>query len=519
MGQHTRPTRTALVVITTAAVLATACGAQPEVHVDSHGEALTAIADSFSQSWTWQGRVEVDLDDADRHDIDEFHRTMLRDWEEASESHVEGALGEDGSWRTALVDDGTTFLDVRLGVGELLAAQTLEPDASIYLRLDLPYLVRHWGYWAPSPEELRREAVASLSDSPFQAVVLALIDGDWGGLTGPLDLASMGVTDADLEEARRDFQEEFIGVADRDTMLALLDEATTLHDFTRVEGGGSQAILDVHPRDAAFAVYDLFDDAQHLAAGHTRPEDLPHTLEAVATVTFDGDGMVTEVATDVLAVARELNAHDPDGAGGAADLAGFSTDSTLRVVFSFGDHGQVATVLDVPDPVTASWGELAEAFAGLWHQPTRWEHSEEVAVEAEIEVPDELVEAPDTAEVPGDDGEVPGDDGEVEGDVPGTAPNQRDGSEAVGQVERELERAAMALHGHHAQHGVFDPAVVDQTGGAPHAPGVTITVWWADETSFCLHGDHADLDVKPLMVRPHDAPGRVVLGELTCDDR
>jgi hypothetical protein len=508
-----RSSRTSIVHVGLAGILALvagACGPQAEVTVDTHADALTSIADSFAQSWAWEGRLDLDIAEQDLQGVDEYERTLLRQWEDAADARAIGALGDDGSWRTAFVDGDTTYLDVRLGVGELLQAETLEPDTSVYLRLDIPYVLREWALMvgASTPEQLSRNVSEWLGGSPFEAVALAIAEGGWGGVTGPLDLAGMGVTDDDLEEARREFREEVIGVADRETMLELLDEAVTLRDFTRADDGGSVAVLDVHPRDAAFAVYDLFDDAEHLAAGHTPPEELPRTLEGVATVTFDRAGMVTEVATDVLAIARELHAHDP--ASGADELAAFSEESTFAVMFSFSEHGQVPTVLDLPDAVTTSWGELAEAFASLWHSPVVDGLHDEVIVEESVGVEAEASPPPDDDRV-----EAPDDTTAPE---PGTAPSTNSGAlSEVEEVEMTVASAAFAMARHRDQHGAYSPAALDGDWDRPPFPDVEVTVVWVDEEDFCLHGDHAAIDVSPVLLRTvHDQ--LTSMGQRTCQD-
>ena len=458
------------------ALLATGCGRQPVVAVDSHAGALDAIADSFSGSWAWHGRLAVDIADEDLLGAGEYDRQGLVWLEELSTHTAQGALGEDGSWRSAFVDGDTTWLDVRLGVGELLAAETLAPEASAYLRLDLPYLVRNWGMFLGDPDRLRGEMEQGLEGSPFLDVAVAIFDGGWGGLTGVLDLAAMGITDDDLDEARRDFQEDLIGVADRATMRALLDEATTLRSFEPDPDGGSVAVLDVHPRDAAHAVYDLFDDAAWLAGAHRAEADqLPATLEGVATVRFDEAGMLTEVATDVLAIGRQLEGH---GIAGVDDLP--SEASTVEVVFSFSRHGEVATVLDVPDAVTASWGEVAGAFASLWVTPGGHQLEETGDLEAELH----LEEAEDDLHgEPGTEGSAARDDGV---------------QWARMEVLDHLGDARAALLRYHAQHGTYAPEALSREYGFEERADIALTTVYLEDDDYCLEGAHEAVADRPL---------------------
>jgi hypothetical protein len=361
--------------------------------VATHDDALQAMADSLAAgSWRWSGGVEVTLTDED-------YELMAADdgspsiWEMRDESSMlgaysaRGALGEDGSWQAVMVHDRTDVVDFRMSGRDLLDASTLEPEVTVLLRVDWPYLLREmWAGFSypggPSPEEelaeVRREVEIELAGSPFLEVVLALLDGEWAGLAGVIDLASFGVTQEDLDEAAEAFREELIGRADRDTAPEMIDRSVTLRDFTAVgTDGGSVAVLDVHPQAAAAAIYDLFDTAEQLATDWD--DEVPETLEGVATVTFDGDGMMTEVSTDVFEIMAQVVRwqleHDPAKAGGMTqeDLELIDAlDGTVAVVVRFSDHGNVPTVLDVPDPVLADWGELAELIAEEVERQAAW---------------------------------------------------------------------------------------------------------------------------------------------------
>jgi hypothetical protein len=493
--------RTAATTLTAMALLIAGCGQAPSVQVDSHAGALDAIADSFAGSWAWQGRLEVDIADEDLLTAGEVERQGLVWLEQLSAHSAHGALGDDGSWRTALVDGDTTWLDVRLGVGELLAADSLAPEASAYLRLDLPYLARNWGMFLGDLGQLRAELERELEGSAFLDVAVAIFDGGWGGLTGVLDLAAMGVTDADLEEARREFQQDLIGVADRATMRALLDEATTLRSFEQDPDGGSVAVLDVHPRDAARAVYDLFDDAAWLAGAHPADADaLPRTLEAVATVRFDQAGMLTEVATDVLAIARQLEDH---GLAGIEDLP--SEASTIAVVFGFSRHGEVATVVDLPDAVTTSWGEVAEAFASLWLSTGGDVYTEgEVTLESEVE-----------AEAHLEDAEI---DVHEEVREEGTATPTDEVQWARMEVLSHLGEARAALEWYREQHGVYAAGALAREYGFEERPDVTLTIGYLDDEDYCIEGAHDAVEEAPLGLV--SAYSGLLSGDegLTCDE-
>lgn len=405
------------------ALLASSCTGQgPDdpaagaVVVSDQAGALEAMADTLSGSFRWTGHVDLTVDRDEvvaalQHVEDHTDETLLPEaeeqtldevdrWEElARDISTHGALADDGSWQLALEHTGDTWLDLRFGLGEILDAQTMTPEATILARIgwetffDVFDGAEQWDV----RDEMRRTADAGPdAGTPFADVLHALADGDWGGLAGTIDLAEFGMAAGDLDVQAQQFREDFAGVADRDTMLELADQALTVRGYEQ-QDGLTVATVDVHPRDAAFAIYDLFDDAAMLADA---PDDrLPETVEDAATVTFDGQGRLVEVRTDVLRLSEaaldaeadwyeriadgEITAEDNGGWVPDADVATTTTQqsraaaeairgletTSAAVVFGMSDHGQVPTVVD-EDAVTMPWGELAEFFFGsLYEQP------------------------------------------------------------------------------------------------------------------------------------------------------
>lgn len=421
---------TATAVLLAGALLASSCtggGAGPDdpaagaVVVSDEPGALEAMADTLSGSFRWTGRLDLTLDRdevvaalehvedaADEPLLPETGDELLTEvdrWEElARDLSTRGALADDGSWQLALAHGGDTWLDLRFGLGEIMDAQTMTPEAAILARVGWDALFRmvedtmgeSRDAWDVRGEMRRTATEGPDAGTPFSDVLLALAEGGWGGLSGTVDLAQLGIAADDLDDHAQQLREDVAGVADRDTMLELADEALTIRGYER-RGDLTVATVDVHPRAAAFAIYDLFDDAAMLA---DVPDDsLPETVEGVATVAFDDQGRLVEVRTDVLTLSAavldaeadryqriadgEITVEDggwvpaPDVAAASAARSRAAAEAvrdlettTAAVVFTMSDHGQVPTVTDV-EAVTMPWGELAELFFGGLHEPSR----------------------------------------------------------------------------------------------------------------------------------------------------
>lgn len=391
------------------------------VVVSDEPGALEAMADTLSGSFRWTGHVDLTVDRDEvaaalQHVEDATDEPLLPEtedelfdevdrWEEvARDISTHGALADDGSWQVALEHTGDTWLDLRFGLGEVLDAQTMTPEATILARVGWDTLFRmvddtfdeSGDQWDVRDEMRRTADTGPDAGTPFADVLHALADGDWGGLAGTIDLAEFGMAADDLDDQAQQFRREFAGVADRDTMLDLADEALTVRGYEQ-QDGLTVATVDVHPRDAAFAIYDLFDDAAMLA--DARDEALPETVEGVATVAFDDRGRLVEVRTDVLALSEaaldaeadryeriadgEITAEDDGGwvpdrdvaaetarqSRAAAEALRGLENTSAAVVFGMSGHGQVPTVVD-EDAVTMPWGDLAEfLFGSLYEQP------------------------------------------------------------------------------------------------------------------------------------------------------
>ena len=384
MARERRGVVTAVLV---AGALASACSGEPAATVVDEDTALQAVAESFAGSWAWSGRLEVVLSDAQVDSVvelggggafgaddDAVERQVRLALDELGRQRMHGALGDDASFRAAWQRDETDLVDVRLDIGEVVRAESMTPDASIVTAVDAPALLAWFRdmqevidsfglFEVPTVDELREDVRRFIDDADLRRVVLAVLDGGFGGVTGTLDFEELGVTEEQLGTVREAFAEQLIGLADAATFRELAAEALTVRDVTS-EAGVTRAVVDLHPRAAADAVDDLFDDARGLAGDlgddALADEELPDTLSSVAQLSFDAAGHLVEVRTDVLAIAGQLAPVmrlDAESARLLTRLQG----ATVHVVFGFEDHDEVATVADVA-ATTMPWDGIADYF-------------------------------------------------------------------------------------------------------------------------------------------------------------
>lgn len=355
--------------------------------VEDEASAIDAIVDSLADtSWTWAGKLDVDIQDdqiaelvaagrdtfdAPSGDTAEELEADLRLWiDETERQRMHGALADDDSFRIAWERNGQNLVDARLDAGEVFTGQSMTPEAAFHLQLDLPALIKFFTEESdlasdvPSVDVLRRQAEGFITDTDLLAVVLAILDGEFGGLEGTIPLAQFGATPQDLDDIRAYYDNRLIGQADPDTYRDLLDTALTFGDLTTA-GDMTSVSADLHPRDAAFAVYDLFDDAEGLAEDALGEgmdtEDLPETIADAATFTFDAAGHLVEVRTDVVGIATQLALATPDLTDEDRAIVDALDGARVDVVFTFGEHGRVATVMDV-EATTMKWDDLADFF-------------------------------------------------------------------------------------------------------------------------------------------------------------
>ncbi len=383
--------RTAIAALGIAVLVLPACttdAATGPGAVTDESSAIDAIVDSLAgTSWTWAGKLDVDITDdqiaeliaAERGTFDAQSNVLASDLEddlrrwiaETERQRMHGALADDGSFRIAWERNGQNLADGRLDAAEVFTGDSMTPEAAFHLQLDIPALIKFFteetevdAGEVPSVDELRRQAEGFITDTDFLAVVLAILDGEFGGLDGTIPLAQFGATPQDLDEIRAYYDNRLIGQADPDTYRDLLDTALTLGDLTTA-GDMTTVSADFHPRDAAFAVYDLFDDAESLAEDALGEgmdtEDLPETIADAVAFTFDATGRLVEVRTDVVGIATQLALATPNLGEAERAIIEALEGARVDVVFSFGEHGQVTTVMDA-DATTMKWDDLAEFF-------------------------------------------------------------------------------------------------------------------------------------------------------------
>lgn len=402
----TRGHRTLLATIAIAGLLA-ACGGEA-ASITTDEQARQAFVDSFRSSWTAEMRADVEITEAQVTAIVDAIATaegtdpaesqgmgqvfdMMRNQAETTRSVA--ARADDGSFRVASIDGDQTVFDLRLGISQLVAADTLTPEVTVMGMVDIQSLLdqlrESFDLMAdmdpsmpsmapelPDLSQMRAQASMFLPSGPVEDMVLAIMDGEYGGVAGQLDLAALGVTQQDLDDARDEFFGELEDIPfDTDDLAAVLDDAMTIRDFTPAEGG-TRAVVDFHPRATVVAIGELSEAAGEVedfrkdfaADTGMSVEDLPETLPGVATLVFDGNGHLREMTLPMVEIARHLvEALDDVPAevtAVMADLEGARYDA----VITLSDVGRVGTVLDI-EAVTATWQEVVTTLEGFGVSP------------------------------------------------------------------------------------------------------------------------------------------------------
>ncbi len=336
--------RTLLATIATAGLLA-ACGGEA-TSITTDDEARQAVVDTVRSSWTAEMRVDLELtddqiaaltdamaeaDDMNEADVRGFEELvgMLRTEAETGRSVV--ARADDGSYRFAAIDGEETAYDLRLSINELVAADTLTPEVTVLAMVDIEAMLDRFREMfdmmadvdpsmpsmapeLPDLTQLRAQVKMFMPSGPVEDMVLAVMDGEYGGVSGQLDLEAFGATQDDLDQARDEFFGELEDVPfDGDDLAAVLQDAITIRDFTPVDGG-TRATVDVHPRATIEAIGQLaeeageVDDFRQDFADDTGSsiDDVPETVASVATLHFDGAGHLRELTVPMIEIARQV---------------------------------------------------------------------------------------------------------------------------------------------------------------------------------------------------------------------
>lgn len=378
----------------TAGLLA-ACGGEA-ASITTDDEARDAIVATVRDSWTLEGRVDVEVSDAQLDavfaaiaeadpatagDVEAMRAVVASMREQAATSRSLAGRAEDGSVRFASSLDGEPVFDLRLDLGALLAADTLTPEVTALVQVDVSAMLDQFRQSfemmaevdpelglddtpeLPSVEQMRAQVSLFLPSGPVQDMVLAILDGRFGGATGILDLTTFGATEDDLTEAREEFLAEVPITAEQ--VAEVLDAALTFRDFDTADGM-TTATVDLHPRDAVVAAGTIAEELGEtedwqadFEADGTSLEDVPETVPGVATVRYDGAGHLRGVTVPVLDIVREVVDVLPDVPTEVAAVLAELDGARYDLVVDISDVGEVDTLLDV-DAVTVPWQDIVE---------------------------------------------------------------------------------------------------------------------------------------------------------------
>lgn len=414
-----RTTRTSMAAGMATALLATACNSGAATSVSTQEEALTAMRETISSSWELSLAYDIEITPEQVDglfdmlgELDSDDLAMGADEVEAMRGYVDYSIdqarnsrsviarGADNSVRFASEVEGEEVLDVRVDVADLFAMDTLTPEAGLIVKIDIPAFLDQFqqtfssmGVDEEMPAELTdmfdvdaitQQVTTFLPDGPVQDMVLAIVDGGHGGVVGTLDLERFGVTEEDLASARDEFmagfEREFGASEDSDVspeaIMEMVRDAVAsgvvVTDPTATDSG-TTATVSIRPRDFVHAVGQFMQEAGEVddyeadyeAEVGAPIDDLPESIDGVATLTFTGDGVLQEVRVPTIEVVRQV-ADAIDDAPAELDQVMAELDGArFDLVATFSQVGEVDTVMDV-DATTTSWDDLIDTLEGFF---------------------------------------------------------------------------------------------------------------------------------------------------------
>lgn len=388
--------RRTLVAATVAAAALTACGGDT-TSVTTDAEARQAVIDTFRSSWNAEARVDIEVTDAQVDAVLDILTEadpslqagldgagevieMLRTQSDTARSVA--ARAEDGSFRFGATLDGEDVLDLRLNLHELVAADSLTPDVDVLVRVDIATYLQQFRESfemmarmdpaapampeVPDLSQLRAQVSMFMPSGPVEDVLLAIMDGEFGGATGQLDLAALGMTQDDLDEVRDEFLSGYDSSLEPAELVAVLHDSVSIRDLAPA-GGGTRGVVDFHPRAALVAIGELLEEAGEVddhredfaAETGMTVDEIPESIPGVATLLFDGAGHLRELTIPMLEIGRQAIALASGAPPEVDEVLSALEGARYDVVMTFTDVGEVDTVLDV-DAVTAPWQEFID---------------------------------------------------------------------------------------------------------------------------------------------------------------
>ena len=374
--------------------------------IETSEDVVDAVLETFGGSFVATQSMELDLDadtlrsllelDPEFTDQDAEELAFMEAWLEDTLSSTQDASArfaraEDGSLQFASLQGDDVVYDLRLDLAELLRAETLTPEAGVLLKVDLDAVFEQFtsafeslpeeaGAPAiPSADELRAQADAFLPPGPLGDTARAILDGEFGGILGTVDLAAFGATEDDLAEFRASM-DTFLGDAEQAELLADAYRSAVVSGIgigeTSTADGRTTVSVDVLPRAAMQGIIEFLEDNRdtilEIDPDADLPEDLtadfedefgiavddlPETIPAVVELAFDGDGRLVHVEMDLVAVAAKVVDVLPDAPAEAGQVIEQLRDATATLFVDLSDFGDVSTVMDV-DATTIEWADI-----------------------------------------------------------------------------------------------------------------------------------------------------------------
>lgn len=273
------------------AVVASACGSSSP---DPQTRLSAAFEDTFDGAYTYAFAVE-----ADRAALDSLG-------DDAGQAAA--FLGTFGISGTVDGEDGVS-LQLALGAGSPLLEVRSFGEEAFYLNLGLNDFLSLAGAGAFDPRDELAPALDALGfDDEVKTAVLAVLDGEWVGVEGQLDMERiqglLGAEEAAADDEEiRSAAEELFG----DGIGGFFERFVTVAEAEELEDDTERFDVQLQVRELVRAISELnarvgAEDAPGLDDIEADLQDLPETVPGTIIV---ADDHVTEIRFDLASVGEE----------------------------------------------------------------------------------------------------------------------------------------------------------------------------------------------------------------------